>query len=82
MLTADSSAPLNDGLGNTISFTEIGGNGTGIMPSGTFNGTPNQLMFTTTQSWVQGTTAFYYANTTYVSSGIYIGRVTFTLSSP
>lgn len=82
VLTADSFAPLNDGHGNTIPFTEIGWKGTGIMPSTTFSGTTHQLLFTTSRSRARGTMSFYYKNTMYLPAGTYSGRVTFTLSSP
>lgn len=82
ILTVDSSVPLDDGSGNIIPFPEIAWTGTGIIPTDTFAGAPNQLLFATTSSKAQGTMAFYYRNILYVPAGSYIGRVTYTLSSP
>ena len=80
-LTADSSTPLNDGAGHTIPFTQIGWNGTGDVPSRSFTGSPRQLVFMTSRP-ARGTMPFFYLNTVYVPSGTYVGRVTYTLSSP
>jgi hypothetical protein len=82
ILTADSSIPLSDGAGHTISFTQISWTGTNRVPSGTFTGLPNQQIYAGTQSITNGTMSFSYANTIYVPSGSYNGRVTYTLSSP
>jgi hypothetical protein len=82
ILTADSSIPVNDGAGHTIPFTEISWTGTNGVPSGTFAGLPNQQIYAGTQSINNGTMSFSYANTVYVPSGTYSGRVTYTLSSP
>lgn len=81
-LTADSSVPLNDGYGNSIPFTEIGWTGLSGMPSGTFSGTANQLIVSTSSRRFQGAQSFYYSNRLFVPSGTYSGRVTYTLSSP
>lgn len=82
ILTADSSIPLNDGAGHTIPFTQISWTGTNRVPSGTFAGLLNQQIYAGTQSITNGTMSFSYANTVYVPSGTYNGRVTYTLSSP
>ncbi|MCP4669362.1 MAG: hypothetical protein GY849_23770 [Deltaproteobacteria bacterium] len=82
ILTADASTPLDDGSGNTIAFTEIGWRGAGGMPGGVFTGAPNQVLFATGSSRLRGTMSFYYRNVLYRPSGIYAGRVTYTLSSP
>jgi hypothetical protein len=82
ILTADSSIPLNDGAGHTIPFTQISWAGANEVPSGAFTGAPSQPILMTTSQVTQGTMSFFYANTVYVPSGTYVGRVTFTLSSP
>jgi hypothetical protein len=81
VLAADSSIPLNDGAGHTIPFTQINWAGSGL-PSGTFTGSPSQQILATFSWLVNGTMSFSYANTVYVPSGTYTGRVTYTLSSP
>jgi hypothetical protein len=85
-LTADSSQPLNDGLGHTIPFNQISWQGGGVMPSGRFSGTSKQTVWqqSTSFGWfsVQGTMAFFYDNLLYVPAGTYQGRTTYTLSVP
>lgn len=84
-LTADSSQPLADGQGNTISFNQISWQGSGALSSGRFNGTANQVIW----QWQTGATfkkskgsmAFSYDNNLFVSAGTYRGRVTYTLSA-
>lgn len=83
ILTADSSIPLNDGAGHTIPFTQISWTGSGGVPSGIFAGSASQQIWTGTQSLGGGASmSFSYANTVYAPSGTYVGRVTYTLSSP
>jgi hypothetical protein len=82
VLTADSSVPLNDGAGHTIPFTQISWVGANEVQSGTFTGASSQQILMTTSQVTQGTMSFSYANTVYVASGTYTGRVTYTLSSP
>jgi len=83
-LLADSSTPLNFGGGLTpINFDQISWVGTGAFASGTFNNNAAQVLNTFTGSGDRnGTYAFSYANLNYYDSGIYTGRVTYTLSSP
>lgn len=85
-LTADSSQPLNDGLGHTIPFNQISWKGGGDMPSGRFSGTAKQIIWqqSTSTGWfsVQGTMAFFYDHVLYVPAGTYQSRATYTLSVP
>jgi hypothetical protein len=84
-LTADSSNPLNDGMGHTISFTQVYWQGSGVLPSGRFSGSSPQIIWQQSSSGffnVQGAMAFFYDNTLYVPAGTYQGRVTYTLSVP
>jgi hypothetical protein len=85
-LTADSSQPLNDGLGHTIPFNQISWQGGGAMPSGRFSGTSKQIIWqqSTSTGWfsVQGSMAFSYDHVLYVPAGTYQSRATYTLSVP
>lgn len=85
-LTADSSQPLNGGLGQTIPFNHISWQGGGVMPSGRFSGTSKQIIWqqSTPTGWfsVEGTMAFSYDHVLYVPAGTYQGRATYTLSVP
>ena len=82
ILTADSSIPLTNASGDTISFQEISWAGTGDMPSGVFSGQPGQILFSSAAKNVMGAMSFSYSNRPYVPAGTYIGQVLFTLSSP
>ena len=82
IITADSSIPLEDGAGNTIPFSEIGWVGTGGIPSGNFSNAADQVIMVTSSSNFSGGMSFYYRHILYVPSGVYTGRVTYTLSSP
>ena len=84
-LTADSSQPLSDGVGHTISFNQISWQGSGAVPSGRFSGTSKQTVWRqATSGWfsAQGAMAFFYDNTLFIPVGTYSGRVTYTLSVP
>jgi hypothetical protein len=82
-VTADSSQPLNDGLGNSIPFNQISWLGSLQMPGGRFNGTVSQTVLQQSVGRrfnLQGSMDFFYDNTLYLPSGTYNGRVTYTLS--
>jgi len=84
-LTANSSQPLSDGMGHTISFDQISWEGSGVMPAGRFSGSSNQTVWlqSVPRSFnLQGSMSFFYDNALYVPAGNYHGRVTYTLSSP
>lgn len=84
-LTANSSQPLMNASGNSISFNQISWTGSGVLPSGRFNGTANQLIWQQNTGAnfnnIRGAMAFSYDNTLFVPSGTYSGRVTYTLSA-
>jgi len=84
-LSADSSQPLNDGMGHAIAFNQISWQGSGAVPSGRFSGTSRQTIWQqSTSGWFssQGAMAFFYDNVLYVPAGTYSGRVTYTISVP
>lgn len=89
-LTASSSAPLNNGAGNTIPFTQVtwvsSGNGdSGAQPfaSGTFTGTASQSIGGINRNqWAESCMSFSYLNSTVRASGTYTGTVTYTLTAP
>jgi hypothetical protein len=83
-LLANSSTPLNFGGGLTpIPFDQISWVAAGAFASGTFNNNAAQVLDTFAGSGNRtGTYTFSYANANYYDSGIYTGRVTYTLSSP
>jgi len=86
-LSANSSVPMNDGLGNTISFTEISWAASGFapvtIPSGTFSGGAGQVLATWNNSRRNRQChTFSYANTNIYTAGNYDGRVTYTLTMP
>jgi hypothetical protein len=82
LLVADSSRPLMSGT-NSIPMTEISWtSANGIIPSGSFNGTTTQQLFsffapngTTSQ---EDTLTFFYVNTTVHPAGTYTTTVTYT----
>lgn len=83
ILTADSSVPLGDGLGNNIPFNEISWVGSDAFASGSFDGTAAQLLETFTDSSDnRGTYSFAYDNANHYPAGNYLGTVVYTLSSP
>ena len=82
VLIADSSRPLMSGA-NSIPITEIGWtSASGIIPSGNFNGTAAQQIFSffapngTTSE--EDTHTFFYANTSVHPAGTYTTTVTYT----
>jgi hypothetical protein len=89
-LTANSSTPLNNGAGNTLSFTQItwvssgnGDSGAQPFPSGTFNGTGSQSIGSIARNrWAESCMTFSYLNTLIPAAGIYTGTVTYTLTAP
>ncbi len=89
VLSAQSSAPMTDGAGNSIPFTQISwtssGNGdTGAepIPAGTFNGGTQTLANFPVNNWQESCHSFSYANSAVVAAGTFSGRVTYTLVSP
>jgi hypothetical protein len=82
LLIADSSRPLTSGA-NSIPMTEISWtSANGIIPSGSFNGTAAQQIFSffapngTTRE--EDTHTFFYANTSVHPAGAYTTTVTYT----
>ena len=81
-LSADSHTPLTNGV-QTISFNHIDMTATGAFSSRNFNSQPSQhLDFFRGSGNNLGAYRFFYDNNAAQPSGIYTGRVTFTLSSP
>jgi hypothetical protein len=85
LLTVNSSAPLTSGP-NTIPLTEISWtSANGIISSGNFNGTSNQLLLGffapngTTRR--EDTLSFFYANSTVPVAGTYSGTVIYTATA-
>jgi hypothetical protein len=88
-LTATSPANLVNATGQTIPFNRISwtssGNGdTGAQPfpAGTFVGGTQAIGTISRNQWAESCQTFSYANSSFVASGSYTGRVTYTLSSP
>ncbi len=84
ILSVDSSIPLSSGS-NTIPFTDISWTAQdGTIPSGSFSGTPGQVILGATRAiWqVRDWHTFYYNNMRVVPSGTYTGRVTYTAAIP
>ncbi len=82
-LTADSSIPLNNGLGDTIPFTEIRWEASDPdIPSGQFTGGVQTLMSFMNNRRIFNNHTFYYRNTQVYAAGTYDGTVTYTLSVP
>jgi len=89
-LTANSSAPLSNGSGQTIPFTQIrwvsSGNsdsGAQPFPSGTFSGGATQSIGSISRNqWAESCMTFSYLNTAVPAAGTYTGRVTYTLTAP
>jgi hypothetical protein len=81
-LTADSGTPLSNGT-NLIPFSNIAWQSSGDFPGGGFNDRPNQKIGQWTGSGDRlGTYSFNYQNVRYYPPGNYVGRVTYTLSTP
>ncbi len=82
-LTADSSTALNNGLGDTIPFTEIRWEASDPdIPSGQFTGGVQTLMSFMNNRRIFNDHTFYYRNTQVYAAGTYDGTVTYTLSVP
>jgi len=83
-LQANSSIPLSNAAGDTISFTAVRWTATDAgIPSGTFSGTAAQTLATvTTNNQIENCHTFSYTNARLVPAGTYTGRVTYTLSMP
>jgi len=88
-LTANSSAPMSNGAGGTIPFTQIrwvsSGNGDGgaqPFPSGVFNGGTQTIGTIARNQWAESCKTFSYLNATVPAGGTYGGTVTYTLSAP
>lgn len=90
VLTADVPASLIDTEGDAIPFSQISwtssGNGDGSaaqpVPAGTFAAGSQTLATFPSNTWRESCHAFVYANDAVVASGVYRGRVTYTLSAP
>ena len=83
-ISVDSSAPLSSGS-HTIPFTDISWTAQqGDIPSGSFQGVPGQVVLGPTSAFyrVSDWHTFYYNNTRIVPSGVYSGRVTYTIAIP
>jgi hypothetical protein len=88
-LTATSPANLVNANGDRIPFSQISwtssGNGdTGAQPfpAGTFNGATQTIGSIVRNQWAESCHTFRYANSNFVASGTYTGRVVYTLSTP
>lgn len=88
-VTATSPAYLVNAEGRTIPFNRIGwtssGNGDSgaqPFPAGTFVGGTQAIGTIPRNQWAESCHTFRYANTDFVPSGTYTGRVTYTLSTP
>ena len=84
VISVDSSIPLSSGS-HTIPFTEIYWTAEqGDIPSGSFNGSPAQVILEPTSTlWqVSDRHTFYYRNDQVVPAGTYTGRVTYTAAIP
>jgi len=83
-ISVDSSVPLSNGS-HTIPFTDISWTAQqGDIPSGSFQGVPGQVILGPTSAFyrVRDWHTFYYNNTRIVPSGVYTGRVTYTIAIP
>jgi hypothetical protein len=88
-LSANSSAPMSNGAGGTIPFTQVrwvsSGNsdsGAQPFPSGVFNGATQTIGTIARNQWAESCMTFSYLNTTVPPGGTYNGTVTFTLTAP
>ena len=84
VVTVDSSSPLSNGT-DIIPFTDISWiSADGDIPSGRFDGTPDQEILggTKASSMVTDRLTFTYDNTRYLPDGTYTGSVTYTVSIP
>jgi hypothetical protein len=88
-LRATSPANLVTVAGDRIPFTQIswtssgnGDSGAQPFPAGTFVGGTQTIGTINRNQWAESCHTFRYANAGFVASGIYTGRVTYTLSTP
>ena len=89
VLTASSPANLVNQTGETIPFNRIswtsagnGDSGAQPFPAGTFAGGTQTIGTISRNQWAESCHTFRYANSSFVASGTYSGRVTYTLSTP
>jgi len=88
-LTASSPANLVNANGDSIPFNQIswtssgnGDSGAQPFPAGTFNGATQTIGTIARNQWAESCHTFRYANSNFVASGTYTGRVVYTLSTP
>ena len=88
-LRASSPANLVNATGQTIPFTQIswtssgnGDSGAQPFPAGTFVGGTQTIGTINRNQWAESCQSFSYANSSFVASGTYTGRVTYTLATP
>ncbi len=88
-VTATSPANLANAAGATIPFNQInwtssgnGDSGGQPFPAGTFVGGTQTIGTINRNQWAESCHTFRYANSGFVASGSYTGRVTYTLSTP
>jgi hypothetical protein len=88
-LTASSPANLVNANGDSIPFSQIswtssgnGDSGSQPFPAGTFNGATQTIGTISRNQWAESCHTFRYANSNFVPSGTYTGRVVYTLSTP
>lgn len=85
LLTADSSSPLTSGP-FSIPLTDISWSSSGgVIPSGTFDGSANQLLLSffapNGNTRREDTHTFFYANSTVYAAGTYTGTVVYTATA-
>ena len=83
-LSVDSSVPLSNGVGGSIPLSSISWTASdGDIPSGSFNGTTNQLLASFPSSArITETHTFTFANDALYDPGTYNGQITYTWSAP
>ncbi|MGH8081419.1 MAG: hypothetical protein ACREP7_12670 [Lysobacter sp.] len=88
-LSATAPTSLTNGQGDAIAFSQIrwtasGNNETGAqpIPAGQFTGGTQALASFPVNSWRESCHSFSYSNDAVAGSGVYNGRVTYTLSAP
>jgi hypothetical protein len=88
-LRATSPANLVNAAGDRIPFTQIswtssgnGDSGAQPFPAGTFAGGTQTIGTIARNQWAESCHTFRYANSGFVASGTYTGRVVYTLSAP
>ena len=88
-VTATSPANLVSATGRTIPFSQVswtssgnGDSGAQPFPAGTFVGGTQTIGTINRNQWAESCHTFRYANSGFVASGSYTGRVTYTLSTP